>query len=221
VTLPRRLAAEGLGSAFLLVAIVGSGIMAERLADDAALALLANTAATAAMLFVLIAMFAPVSGAHFNPAVTLVAALARDIAPKRALGYVAVQVAGAAAGVWLAHAMFGDPIFALGIKERAGAGQWLAEGVAAFGLILTVLGTVQHGVRTAAASMALYIAAAYWFTASTAFANPAVTIARALTPTFAGIRPEDAPFFIAAQLVGALVAAILGRWLFPVPGKAV
>jgi len=213
--LSRRLAAEALGSALLLATVVGSGIMAERLTHDVALALLCNTAATAAILVVLINVFAPISGAQFNPAVTLVAGIAGEIAPGHAALYVLAQIAGAVGGVWLAHAMFGDPIFALGVKARTGAGQWLSEGVAAFGLILAILGTARHGIKTTAACVGLYIAAAYWFTASTSFANPAVTIARALTPTFAGIRPEDAPAFIAAQIAGALVAALLARWLFP------
>jgi glycerol uptake facilitator-like aquaporin len=217
MSLGRRLLAEALGTALLLAAVVGSGIMAERLTDDTALALLANTGATAAMLFVLIAMFAPVSGAHFNPAVTLTSALARAIRPRPALAYAAVQIVGAVAGVLLAHAMFGDPVFALGVKARNGAGQWLSEGVATFGLVLTIAGTAKHGTRTVAASVALYIAAAYWFTASTSFANPAVTIARALTPSFAGIRPEDAPAFVAAQFAGALLAVAVGRVLFPLP----
>jgi len=221
MTLGRRLVAEGLGSALLLAVVVGSGIMAERLSHDIALALLCNTAATAAILVVLIIVFAPISGAHFNPAVTLVAALSRRVSPLHAFLYVIVQIAGAVIGVWLAHVMFGDPIFALGVKVRTGAGQWLSEGVATFGLILAILGTVQHGIKTTAASVGLYIGAAYWFTASTSFANPAVTIARALTPTFAGIRPEDAAPFIAAQIVGALAAAAMARWLFPRPALSV
>jgi len=218
--LPRRLAAEALGSALLLAAVVGSGIMAERLTHDMALALLCNTLATAAMLVVLINVFASVSGAHFNPAVTLVAALSRNVTPAHAAAYVLVQLAGAVLGVWLAHAMFGDAIFALGIKARTGAGQWLSEGVATFGLILAILGTVQHGAKVTAASVGLYIAAAYWFTASTSFANPAVTIARALTPTFAGIRPEDVAPFVAAQLIGALAAWAIARFLFRRPAAA-
>jgi glycerol uptake facilitator-like aquaporin len=213
--LPRRLAAEALGSALLLAAVVGSGIMAERLSHDIALALLCNTAATAAILVVLITVFAPISGAHFNPAVTLVAALSRTVSPLHAFLYVIVQIAGAVIGVWLAHAMFGDPIFALGVKARTGAGQWLSEGVATFGLILAILGTAQYGAKVTAACVGLYIAAAYWFTASTSFANPAVTIARALTPSFAGIRPEDVAPFIAVQIVGALTAFAIARFLFP------
>jgi glycerol uptake facilitator-like aquaporin len=220
-TLARRLAAEALGSMLLLAAVVGSGIMAERLTHDVALALLCNTAATAAILVVLILMFAPLSGAHFNPAVTMVMALRKEVTPAHAFAYVLVQLAGAVLGVWLAHAMFGDPIFVLGVKERAGTGQWLSEGVATFGLILTIMGTAQHGIKVTAASVGLYIAAAYWFTASTSFANPAVTIARALTPTFAGIRPDDVPLFIAAQIVGALAAAAMGHWLFRRPSNAV
>ena len=217
--LPRRLAAEALGTAFLLAAVVGSGIMAERLTRDMALALLCNTIATGAALFVLIVIFAPVSGAHFNPAVTLVAMLRRALGPREAAAYVLVQVAGAIAGVWLAHAMFGLSVLALGRKVRDGSGQLLSEMVATFGLILTIAGAGNRSRETVAAAVGLYIAAAYWFTASTSFANPAVTLARALTPTFAGIRPTDAPAFIAAQILGALMAFAAWRFLFPVPAE--
>ncbi len=214
--LGKAIAAEALGTALLLAAVVGSGIMAERLTHDAALALLCNTAATAAMLFVLIVVFAPISGAHFNPAVTMV--VARDGKPlgKRALLYVLAQVAGGIAGVWLAHAMFGEPLFAWGIKVRTGFGQALAEGVATFGLVLAIAGTKGRPRETVAGAVALYIAGAYWFTASTSFANPAVTLARALTPSFAGIRPADAPIFIAAQFAGAFLGFLAARFLFDV-----
>ena len=215
----RRLAAEALGTAALLAAVVGSGIMAERLTQDVALALLCNTMATAAMLFVLIVSFAPVSGAHFNPAVTMVALLRRAITKRAALLYMAAQIVGAIAGVWLAHAMFGESLLAWGVKSRTGFAQSLSEAVATFGLVLTIAGASSRGRETVAAAVALYIAAAYWFTASTSFANPAVTLARSLTPSFAGIRPGDAPAFIAAQLVGALLAVAVTRVVFPAPAK--
>lgn len=206
----RALAAEALGTALLLAVVVGSGIMAERLTQDVALALLANALATGAGLFVLITLFAPLSGAEFNPAVTLMN-LARGVhRPQDAALRIACQVIGGVAGVWLAHAMFGAPILQLGDIARTGGPQWLAEGVATAGLMLAILGARGQG----AAVVASYIVAAYWFTASTSFANPAVTLARALTASFAGIRPEDAPGFILAQLVGAAVGAILGGWLF-------
>jgi len=191
-TLARSLVAETLGTGLLLAAVVGSGIMAENLTDDGAVQLLCNTLATGATLFVIILLFAPISGAHFNPAA--------------GLAYVFAQVAGAIAGVWLAHAMFGEAVFALGVKPRAGAAQWLSEAVATFGLVLTILGTANRSREAIASAVALYIVAAYWFTASTSFANPAVTLARSLTPTFAGIAPMDAPAFMAAQFIGALAA---------------
>ena len=211
----RALAAEALGAMLLLAAVVGSGIMAERLTADVALMLLCNTLATSAALFVLIAMFAPLSGAHFNPAVSLVAALDKTLTPQAAIAYALVQIIGAVAGVWLAHAMFGATIFALGVKARIGAGQFLSEAVATFGLVLTISALRSRARETIAAAVALYIAAAYWFTASTSFANPAVTLARALTPTFAGIRPVDASAFIGAQFAGALCAWAVSRFLFP------
>ena len=210
----RRLAAEALGTALLLAAVVGSGIMAQRLTQDVALALLCNTVATAAILFVLIAIIAPVSGAHFNPAVTMVSLLNRTMPPAAAIFYVAAQLAGAVAGVWLAHAMFGEALFAWGVKARSGFGQILSEGVATFGLVLTIAGVSGRERETVAGAVGLYIGAAYWFTASTSFANPAVTFARALTPSFAGIRPSDAPAFMAAQAAGAVLAWIAGRYLF-------
>jgi glycerol uptake facilitator-like aquaporin len=213
----RRLAAEALGTAALLAAVVGSGIMAERLTHDVALALLCNTMATAAILFVLIVIFAPVSSAHFNPAVTLVALLDRAISARTASLYVLAQIAGAIAGVWLAHAMFGEALLAWGVKARGGFGQWLSEGVATFGLLMTIAGCRERSRETIAGAVALYIAGAYWFTASTSFANPAVTLARSLTPSFAGIRPADGPSFITAQIIGAVLAAIVARVFFPVP----
>ncbi|HXJ01165.1 MAG TPA: MIP/aquaporin family protein [Micropepsaceae bacterium] len=215
----RRLAAEALGTAALLAAVVGSGIMAERLTQDIALALLCNTIATAAMLFVLIVVFAPVSGAHFNPAVTLVALLRRAIPLRGALFYVVAQIISGILGVWLAHAMFGEALFAWGVKARSGFAQNLSEAVATFGLVLTIAGASGRSRETVAAAVALYIGSAYWFTASTSFANPAVTLARSLTPSFAGIRPADAPAFIAAQLMGALLAAVVARTVFPTPIK--
>jgi glycerol uptake facilitator-like aquaporin len=211
----KALAAEGLGTALLLAAVVGSGIMAERLTSDMALALLCNTLATGAILFVLIVLFAGLSGAHFNPAVTLAATLRREISAPRALAYIGVQIIGAILGVWLAHLMFEAPVFMLGVKARIGMGQWLAEFVATFGLVLLIAGAKQRSVETIAAAVGLYITAAYWFTASTSFANPAVTLARALTPTFAGIRPADAPAFIAAEIAGAFAAVAVSAFLFP------
>ena len=212
--LAANIMAEALATAMLLTAVVGSGIMAERLTNDDALRLLCNTLATGATLFVAIMLFAPISGAHFNPAVTLVSFLQRSSAPWTAASYLLAQVLGAIIGVWLAHAMFGEPVLALGIKVRTGGAQWLSEAVATFGLVLTIAGTAQRSRETIAASVALYIVAAYWFTASTSFANPAVTLARSLTPTFSGIAPTDAPAFIAAQLLGAVAAWMCARVLF-------
>src|SRR5215471_3870126 len=205
-SLTRRLLAETLGTCLLLAAVVGSGIMAESLTDNAALELFCNTVATGAILFVIIILCAPLSGAHFNPAVTLVSVARGSMSVGSGLAYVLAQLIGAVAGVWLAHAMFGDPVFALGVKARTGVSQWLSEAVATFGLLLTIAGTADRSRETIAASVALYIVAAYWFTASTSFANPAVTLARSLTPTFSGIAPSDAPAFVAAQLLGALAA---------------
>ena len=214
-SLARRLAAEALGTALLLATVVGSGIMAERLTNDVAVALLCNTLATGAILFVLILLFAPISGAHFNPAVTMVRLLDRAIPFRIAAFYGLVQIAGAVAGVWLAHAMFGEALFAFGVKARNGFGQDLSESVAAFGLVLTIAGASNRARETIAAAVGLYILAAYWFTASTSFANPAVTLARALTRSFAGIRPLDAPAFIAAQFAGAFLAWVVAGFLFP------
>ncbi|MDQ3447440.1 MAG: aquaporin family protein [Pseudomonadota bacterium] len=210
----QRLAAEALGSALLLAAVVGSGIMGERLAGgNVAIALIANTAATGAMLFVLITMFGPVSGAHFNPAVSVVAALQRNITWSVCAAYVAAQVAGALIGVAAAHVMFEMPIVQVSLKQRSGTAQLFSEFIATFGLITCILATVRFAPSRTAAAVAVYITAAYWFTASTSFANPAVTLARSVTDTFAGIRPIDAPAFIAAQLCGALAAMLVMSWL--------
>lgn len=214
MSLGRRLAAEAVGTALLLAAVVGSGIMAERLAGgNVALALLANTIATGAALVALILAFGPISGAHFNPAVSL-AELARGALPRReAAAYVAVQVAGAFAGVLSAHLMFGEALLSASTHERSGLAQAFSEGVATFGLLAVILGCARRQASAVPFAVGAWITAAYWFTASTSFANPAVTLARAATDSFAGIRPEDAPAFIAAQLVGAALATALFRWL--------
>lgn len=212
--LSRRLAAEALGSALLLAVVVGSGIMGQRLAaGNVAIALLGNTLATGAALVVLIGIFGPISGAHFNPAVTLIATLRRDLGPSTALAYAVAQVGGAVLGVWTAHAMFGEPILQVSTKLRDGGAQAFSEGVATFGLIATILGTVRFRPESTPMAVGLYITAAYWFTASTSFANPAVTLARSLSDTFAGIAPASAPAFILAQFVGALLAAGVFGWL--------
>lgn len=198
----------------LLAAVVGSGVMGENLAaGNDALALLGNTLATGAMLAVLITIFGPLSGAHFNPAVTLAFLIRREIELPVAAYYIVAQIAGALAGVALAHGMFDLDMLQVGAKTRTGGGQWLAEGVATFGLVATILATLRHRPSAVAAMVGLYIGAGYWFTASTSFANPAVTLARAFTDTFSGIAPADAPAFIAAQLLGALVAVALFGWL--------
>lgn len=210
------LIAEFLGTLLLLAIVVGSGIMGERLAGgNAAVALLANAAATAGGLYVLIVLFGPLSGAHFNPAVTLGLRLRGEALPAPVPAYVAVQLAGAVLGVLLAHAMFDSALWQPGARVRSGGAQWLSEGVATFGLLLTILLGVRFRERAVPALVASYIFAAYWFTASTSFANPAVTLARALTQTFAGIRPQDAPGFIAAQLAGAALALLVARLLLP------
>lgn len=213
--LSRRLAAEALGTFFLVMAVVGSGIMADKLAGgNEALALLCNTLATAAVLVVIIVMFVSVSGAHFNPAVTLVMLLRGNIDRRPALLYVAVQIVGGCLGAVAAHLMFGlDPV-QLGSTARNGFGQWLGEFIATFGLIATILGCVRFNPGALGAAVGLYIGSAYWFTSSTSFANPAVTIARALSDTFAGIAPGDAPGFIVAELLGAVAAAYVFGWLF-------
>jgi glycerol uptake facilitator-like aquaporin len=217
--LPRRLAAEALGTALLLAVIVGSGIMGERLAGgNTALALLGNTLATGAALVVLITVFGPISGAHFNPAVTLVFALRRELSARRALGYLLAQVGGAVLGVFVAHAMFAEPILQVSTRLRDGPAQTFSEGVATFGLVMTILGALRFRPDFTPAAVGLYITAAYWFTASTSFANPAVTLARSLSDTFAGIAPSSAPAFIAAQVAGALAASIVMAWL--VKGRA-
>jgi len=213
-SLVRTFAAEALGTAILLAAVVGSGIMAESLTHDVALQLLCNTIATGAVLFVLIVVFAPVSGAHFNPAVTMTAVLNRSIDARVALVYLSAQIMGAIAGVFLAHAMFGADILALGVKTRTGFPQWFSEAVATFGLVLTIAGTAGRSREAVAGTVALYITSAYWFTASTSFANPAVTIARAFTPSFAGIAPLDAPAFVVAQFIGAGLAWWFASLLF-------
>jgi glycerol uptake facilitator-like aquaporin len=214
--LAKRLAAEGLGSFFLFATVIGSGIMAANLSGgNIALTLLANAIATGAILFVLITMFGPVSGAHMNPAVSLVAASRRELPWADAAAYVAAQLAFGILGVWAAHAMFDLPILQLSAKARTGFGQGFGEAIATFGLILTILGTVHHRREWVAPAVALYITAAYWFTSSTSFANPAITVARSLSDTFAGISPHDAPLFIVAQLIGAALAALTAKWLFP------
>ena len=209
----RRLLAEALGTALLLAIVIGSGIMGERLADgNVALALLGNTLATGAGLVVLIVVFGPVSGAHLNPAVTLVFALRREISWTLAGGYALAQMSGAVAGVWTAHAMFGLPILEVSAKLRAGPGQAFSEFVATFGLVAAILGSLRFRPEATPMVVGLYITSAYWFTASTSFANPAVTLARSLSDSFAGIAPSSAPAFIAAQLMGA-TAALLVRWM--------
>lgn len=214
--LPRRLAAEGLGAFFLFAAVVGSGIMAERLSGgNVAVALLANTLATGAILFVLIVIFGPISGAHMNPAVTLVAALRRSLSWSDAGLYAMAQLGFGIAGAWAAHLMFDLPVLQYSARIRTGLGQWLGEGIATFGLILTIVGTARHRPQWIPTTVSLYIVAAYWFTSSTSFANPAITVARSLTDSFAGIAPANAAAFVAAQFAGALLAALIAPMLFP------
>lgn len=211
----RRCVAELIGTALLLAVVVGSGIMGERLAGgNVAIALLANSLATGGGLVALILVFAPISGAHFNPAVTLALAASRRHAWRDIPGYLAAQFAGAVAGVWAAHAMFGEPLLQVSEKLRPGTALMFSEAVATFGLLTTIFGCVRHRAAAVPYAVAVYIVAAYWFTASTSFANPAVTVARSLTNTFAGIRPLDAPGFIGAQLVGAALATLLDGWLY-------
>ena len=217
--LPRRLVAEALGTGLLVATVVGSGIMAESLTKDVALELLGNTLPTGAMLVVLITIFGPISGAHFNPAVSLIFALKRDLSPRDALAYVAAQVAGGILGTMIAHAMFALPLLDASLKARTGGAQWLAEGVAAFGLIATILGGIRFERAAVSWLVGLYITAAYWFTSSTSFANPAVAIARSLTNTFSGIRPADLPGFVGAELCGAVVALMLMSWLLRAQGE--
>jgi len=209
----RKLAAEALGTGLLVAAVVGSGIMADGLTDDVALALMANTIATGAALIMLITIFAPVSGAHFNPIVTMIFALRRQISPGLTARFIVVQCLGGILGVWVAHAMFGLPILQTSTHIRTGQSQWIAETVASFGLIMAILGAI-NAKANVAATVAAYITAAYWFTASTSFANPAVALARSLTDTFSGIRPQDVPGFLAAEIVGAVVAMAVAGWLF-------
>lgn len=215
-SLPQRLLAETLGTGFLLAAIVGSGMMAERLADgNVALALLGNSLATGAILVVLITMLAPLSGAHLNPAVSFVFWLRRELPSYEAAAYVGAQLAGAALGVVAAHAMFEAPLVQVSDSARSGFAQSFSEGVATFGLVLTILLTLRAKPAAVPVGVGLYIVAAFWFTASTSFANPAVTIARALTDTFTGIRPEDVAGFLIAQVVGALCAFVIAGALAP------
>src|SRR6267378_1891664 len=217
--LARRLAAEGLGTALLVATVVGSGIMAESLTKDVALALLGNTLPTGAILVVLIAIFGPISGAHFNPAVSLVFALKRELTPRDALLYIVVQIIGGIVGTMMAHAMFALPLLDASLKRRTGGAQWLAEGVAAFGLVATILAGLRFNRPAIPWLVGLYITAAYWFTSSTSFANPAVAIARSLSNTFSGIRPADLPGFIVAEFCGAVIALILMRWLLRATGE--
>lgn len=214
-SLPRRIVSEALGSFFLFATVIGSGIMADHLSrGNDAVALLGNTLATAAMLFVLITMLGPISGAHMNPAVTLVAASRRELRWTDAAAYIAAQLAFGILGAWAAHLMFDLPTLQVSLKARTGLGQWTGEAIATFGLVLTIIGTVRFRRDWVAPSVALYITAAYWFTSSTSFANPAITVARSLSDTFAGIAPHDVPLFIVAQLIGAATAALLAKWLF-------
>ena len=219
--LPRRLAAEALGTALLVATVVGSGIMAESLTRDVALALLGNTLPTGAILVVLITILGPISGAHFNPAVTLILALKRELTPRDALRYIVVQIAGGIIGTMTAHAMFALPLLDASLKMRTGGAQWLAEGVAAFGLVATILAGIRFERASVPWLVGLYITAAYWFTSSTSFANPAVAIARSMTNTFSGIRPTDLPGFIAAELCGAVAALMLMNWLLRAGGEGV
>lgn len=218
MTLARRLVAEGLGTALLLAVVVGSGIMAERFAGgNVAIALLANTIATGAGLVALILMFGTISGAHFNPAVTLSEAWQKNVPAGHVLSYIAVQVAGAFAGVAAAHGMFGEALFFASEHVRTGPSQWWSEFVATFGLIGVIIDCSRSRPAITPFAVASYITAAYWFTASTSFANPAVTLARSASNTFAGIRPVDAPGFIVAQLAGTIVATLVFCWLYPAP----
>ncbi|MES2753491.1 MAG: MIP/aquaporin family protein [Pseudomonadota bacterium] len=217
----RALLAEALGSLMLFMTVIGSGTMAERLADgNVAIALLCNTLATGAILFVLITMLGPISGAHLNPAVTLVMRLRGHLTTRLAIAYVGAQVAGGTVGVWLAHLMFDLPILELSTKIRGGPGQLTGEAVATFGLILTIIGTTRVRPSATPASVALFITAAYWFTSSTSFANPAITIARSLSDTFAGIAPSSVPAFVLAQLIAAVTAHLVAKALFAEPTTA-
>lgn len=211
--LPRRLVAEFLGTAFLLATVIGSGIMGDTLSSgNVAIALLGNTIATGAILAVLILIFGPISGAHFNPAVTLAFAMRREISIPHALIYVFVQIVGALFGVFVAHVMFGEPGFSASLNVRTGIGPWTGEFVATFGLVATILGCLRFRPEAIPYAVGLFITAGYWFTSSTSFANPAVTVARSFSNTFAGIRPEDAPVFIAVQIVAAIIATLVFAW---------
>ena len=214
-SLARRLAAEGIGSFFLFAAVIGSGVMAEALAGgNVAVALIGNTLATGAILFVLITMLGPISGAHFNPAVSLVFASRGELPWRDAAAFIVVQLLGGVLGAWAAHLMFDLPILEYSIKARSGIGQWTGEAIATFGLTLTIIGTVRHRPAWVPASVALYITSAYWFTSSTSFANPAITVVRSMSNSFAGIAPHDVPMFVLAQLIGATAAALVSRALF-------
>ncbi len=213
-TLAQRIVAEGLGTAFLLAAVVGSGVMAAKLSGgNSALALLCNTLPTGAILAVLILTFGPVSGAHFNPAVSIAFTLRGELRAEALLPYIAAQVVGGVVGVWAAHLMFELPLWQISTTVRTGPGQWFAEAVATFGLVMTIFGCVARTPEAVPYAAGLYITSAYWFTASTSFANPAVTIARSLSDTFAGIAPIGVVAFICAQLIGMLGAVGLARWL--------
>ncbi len=225
--LPRRLVAEALGTGLLVATVVGSGIMAETLTKDTALALLGNTLPTGAILAVLITILGPISGAHFNPAISLVFTLKGDLPAREGLLYVAAQLVGGIAGTMTAHLMFALPLIAFSLKTRTGGPQWFSEGVAAFGLVATILAGIRFQRDAVPWLVGLYITAAYWFTASTSFANPAVAIARSLTNTFSGIRPADLPGFIVSELAGAVVALLAMSWLLrtsrgaePIPQEA-
>jgi glycerol uptake facilitator-like aquaporin len=211
--LKRRLAAEVLGTAILVATVVGSGIMADRLSDDVAVSLLGNTIPTGAILVVLISILGPISGAHFNPAVTMVFAARREIEVPAAALYVLAQITGGIVGTVIAHAMFDLPLLQLSEAVRTGSGQWIAEVVATFGLVLTILTGLRFRGDAIPWLVGLYITAAYWFTASTSFANPAVAVARAFSNTFAGIRPTDVPAFVGAEVLGALVATVIVGWM--------
>ena len=220
--LRRRLAAETLGTALLVATVVGSGIMAASLTKDVALALLGNTLPTGAILVVLITLFGPISGAHFNPAVSMVFALKGELPWREGILYSVAQVLGGIAGTLIAHAMFALPLIDASLKMRTGGAQWLSEGIAAFGLVMTILGGIRFAQTSVPWLVGLYITAAYWFTASTSFANPAVAIARSFTNTFSGIRPFDLPGFIGAEIAGALLGLMLMAWLLrpPLAGNA-
>ena len=210
----RHLASEALGTGLLVATVVGSGIMAERLTDDVALQLLCNTLPTGAILVVLITILGPVSGAHFNPAVTLAFLIRREIPGRLALAFMVAQVAGGVSGTFLAHLMFVEPVIQASTTVRTGAAMWLAEAVAAFGLVLVILAGIRQRPEAVPWLAGLFIGAAYWFTSSTSFANPAVAIARGFTDSFSGIRPLDVPGFVAAELVGAVAASLFAHWLF-------